>query len=70
MHRCVSTQPIVRNTNKALLVIWREGLFACREFVVSPDYLLSSRLIPPEMCKESVFELPILLQNQANPQTL
>ena len=25
---------------------------------------------PPEMCKESVFELPILLQNQANPQIL
>jgi len=25
---------------------------------------------PPEMCKESVFELPILLQNQANPQFL
>ena len=24
----------------------------------------------PEMCKESVFELPILLQNQANPQIL
>ena len=25
---------------------------------------------PPEMCKESVFELLILLQNQANPQIL
>ena len=25
---------------------------------------------PPEMCKESVFEPPILLQNQANPQIL
>ena len=25
---------------------------------------------PPEKCKESVFELPILLQKQANPQIL
>ena len=25
---------------------------------------------PPEKCKESVFEPPILLQNQANPQIL
>ena len=25
---------------------------------------------PPEKCKESVFGLPILLQNQANPQIL
>ena len=33
-----------RRTNKALLVIWREGLFACREIVESPDRLLSSRL--------------------------
>ena len=32
----------------------------------SPDTLQN----PPEMCKESVFEPPILLQNQANPQFL
>ena len=31
-----------------------------------PDTLQS----PPEKCKESVFEPPILLQNQANPQIL
>lgn len=31
-----------------------------------PDILQN----PPEMCKESVFEPPILLQNQANPQFL
>ena len=33
-----------RRTNKALLVIWREGLFECREIVESPNRLLSSRL--------------------------
>ena len=32
----------------------------------NPDTLQN----PPEMCKESVFEPPILLQNQANPQIL
>lgn len=48
------------------ITILRQGGDSWPDILQNPPHFKN----PPEMCKESVFELPILLQNQANPQIL